>query len=520
MITDLKNSIILFICVFSSNMYSQVSENYIDSIFDKRGEQYFSFEIDNQIDLSTISKLISIDHKSNQNTIYAYANKTEFINFLSLEIKYNLLNDDIKVPSSNSSKSNWNYYPTYQQYESIMQAFADSFPTICKIHNLGTLSSGHKILAVQISDNVGIPENEPSFLYTSSMHGNELTGYVLMLRLIDDLLNGYSNGLYQDIINEIDIWINPLANPDGAYAAGDQSVSGATRNNANWVDLNRNYPDPQDGQHPDGNAWQEETLIFMNLADSIPFSMSCNFHTGAEVFNYPWDTWSNLTADDSWWQELGAMYADTVHQYSNAGYFNYLNNGVTNGWDWYEVDGGRQDFMNYFKLCRESTIELSNTKIPNPTTLPGFWNDNKSSLINYIKQSLYGLRGIVTDSITGQPLKARVEIFGHDFDSSHVYSNLPVGNYHRYINQGNYSVNFSCSGYQSKSVDVAINNSSTTILDVQLIPNSYVGIIQPISQKKLINEFDILGRKGSLNNIKVKVFKDGSTKKIININQN
>ena len=26
----------------------------------------------------------------------------------------------------------------------------------------------------------------------------------------------------------------------------------------------------------------------MNLADSIPFSMSCNFHTGAEVFNYPW----------------------------------------------------------------------------------------------------------------------------------------------------------------------------------------------------------------------------------------
>ena len=69
-------------------------------------------------------------------------------------------------------------------------------------------------------------------------------------------------------------------------------------------------------------------IIFMNFADSIPFSMSCNFHTGAEVFNYPWDTWSNLTADDSWWQELGAMYADTVHQYSNTNYFNYLNNGV------------------------------------------------------------------------------------------------------------------------------------------------------------------------------------------------
>ena len=39
------------------------------------------------------------------------------------------------------------------------------------------------------------------------------------------------------------------------------------------------------------------------------------------------------------------------HAQSSAGYFNDLNNGVTNGWDWYEVNGGRQDFMNYFRFC-------------------------------------------------------------------------------------------------------------------------------------------------------------------------
>ena len=61
--------------------------------------------------------------------------------------------------------------------------------------------------------------------------------------------------------------------------------------------------------------------------------MSCNFHTGAEVFNYPWDTWNNLTADDGWWQNVASMYADTVHDYSSPGYFDYLNNGITNGWD-------------------------------------------------------------------------------------------------------------------------------------------------------------------------------------------
>jgi hypothetical protein len=508
------------ICLITLNSFSQNSSNFIDSLFDNKGEQYFSFKNSPAINLSKISKLVSIDHQSNAHTIFAYANKKQFISFTSLEIEYELLLDKVDIPIQNNSRSTWNYYPTYQEYENMMQAFADSFPSICKLHNLGTLTSGHKILAVQISDNVGILEDEPSFLYTSSMHGNELTGYVLMLRLIDDILNGYSNGNYLGIVNEIDLWINPLANPDGAYAAGDQSVNGATRNNANWVDLNRNYPDPQDGQHPDGNVWQEETVIFMNLADSIHFSMSCNFHTGAEVFNYPWDTWSNLTADNNWWQDLGSMYADTVHQYGTPGYFNDLNNGTTNGWDWYEVDGGRQDFMNYFKLCREATIELSNVKTPNPTQLPNFWNINKASLVNYIKQSLYGVRGIVTDSITGLPLRSRVEIFGHDYDSSHVYSHLPIGNYHRPINEGNYLIDFSCTGYQTKSINVDVYSANSTVLNVQLVPNSFVGIETLKQHKKLINEVDVLGREGGDNNIKIKIFNDGSSKKIINLKHN
>ena len=32
----------------------------------------------------------------------------------------------------------------------------------------------------------------------------------------------------------------------------------------NFIDLNRNYPDPEDGLHPDGNPYQQETNIFLN----------------------------------------------------------------------------------------------------------------------------------------------------------------------------------------------------------------------------------------------------------------
>ena len=43
------------------------------------------------------------------------------------------------------------------------------------------------------------------------------------------------------------------------------------------------------------------------------FDLSCNIHTGAEVFNYPWDAWSRLTADDNWWTHIASHYADTAH---------------------------------------------------------------------------------------------------------------------------------------------------------------------------------------------------------------
>ena len=502
---------ILLIFIFPISLIGQ----NIDQIFSEKTEIYFSFKYTNKNHLDRLSKIISIDHKTNKTIAYAYANKKQFKEFLEKEIQYYII--DNSVSYNNVSKNNWDYYPTYNQYVDMMYAFADSFPQICKIHSLGSLNSGKEILIVNISDNVNQKEDEPSFLYTSSMHGNELTGYVLMLRLIDNILNNYNSDSYiTNLVNEIDIWINPLANPDGAYAGGNNNVWGATRSNANGVDLNRNYPDPQDGPHPDGNSWQEETVIFMGLSDSINFNLSSNLHTGAVVANYPWDTWVQLTADDNWWQHICNEYADTCQYYGSSNYFTGFDNGIVNGYDWYEVDGGRQDYMNYFKHCREFTLELSNDKTPDPLDLPYYWNANYHSFYNFMEQSLYGLRGIISDSITGMPLKAKVEIINHDIDSSHVFSSLPVGNYHRYLYQGNYQFTFSKDGYHSKNINTSILNNNTTLLDVQLVPIGFVGVKNMNAEKVIINSVDILGRKNNNsknNNIKISIFKDGSTNK-------
>jgi murein tripeptide amidase MpaA len=443
------------------------------SELNRRGEVYFSFQYTGREQVSSLSQKISISNIQN-NTVYAYANQKEFSDFSSMGYIYEVLtapSELYPVQMSNNPKQvlTWNYYPTYTAYETMMQQFASDHPEICKLITIATLASGRKILALRISDNVNIQENEPEFLYTSSIHGDETTGYILMLHLADYLLNGYgTNEQITNIVNNFDIVICPLANPNGTYKGGNNTVNGATRGNAANVDLNRNYPDPKLGPHPDGNAWQPETVAFMNFAELNTFTMGVNFHGGEEVVNYPWDTWPRLAADDAWWNYVSRQYADTVHINAPSTYMNAFSNGVTNGYAWYEVNGGRQDYMNYFRYCRESTIELSAVKLLPESQLISLWNYNYRSLLNHISQAGFGLHGLVTDSLSGDPLYSKVYISGFDKDSSHVYTDPQVGDYHRLLKGGNYNVTFSAAGYSPKTISIQVTDKQATLLNVKL----------------------------------------------------
>jgi len=483
MIQMKKSIIILFaIILFNSVLLSQ--EKAIDQaniILEQRGEVYFKFPNDFKSNLSEInklSKIISID-KVDEAFIFAYANKKEFSRFLGYEISFDILQAPsmLHIPRMLDTRNatgtdDWDYYPTYQGYLDMMNQFVIDYPELCELVNIGQSIEGRELLCIHINNNLGEDQNEPEFFYTSSMHGDELTGYVLMLRLIEYLLENYgTDDLVTNLVDNIDIWINPLANPDGTYAGGNNTVWGATRSNANWVDLNRNYPDPEDGDHPDGNPWQTETIHFMDFAEAHDFVMSANFHGGAEVLNYPWDTWYERHPDDDWWIYVCRQYANTAHAHSPNGYLTDLNNGITNGYDWYSISGGRQDYMNYFQHCREVTIEISSAKTPPAGQLPDFWEYNYRSFLHYMEQTLFGLRGIITDVSNGNPLAAQVFINGHDEDESQVFSSLPKGNYHRPINEGSYSVTFSRFGYFPETVDnVSILNNNIEILDVELQP--------------------------------------------------
>lgn len=465
--------------LFPWHAYAQ--EDWQDKLADagNQGEVYFSF-VASENQVNNLPRWISVDRFGEDGKTYAYAREEKLIAWLSSEQlqEVNLLdhpgiraNPRMLSEISIESIDSWDFYPTYEAYIDMMYQFQENFPDLCRIENIGQSLEGREILVAIISDNVNSTEGEAQFLYTSSMHGDETAGYVLFLRLIDFLLNNYnSDEQVNNLVDNLEIWINPLANPDGTYAGGNNSVYGATRFNANGIDINRNFPDPEDGDHPDGNDWQPETQVFMALASSNNFVMSANCHGGNEVFNYPWDTWSKLHPDDNWWYLVGREWADTVHANSPLGYFDGFDNGVTNGYQWYSISGGRQDYMNYFHHCREFTLEISNVKLLPESQLNDFWTYNHRSFLNYMKQCLYGVRGNIAEAGTNNPLKASVVAENHDMDESWIVSN-DQGFYSRPLYAGTYNLYYFSPGYELlKIADVVVNNFAETQLDAVLTP--------------------------------------------------
>lgn len=459
----------LTIAVFCFIISLKAQDDNLRDIMKGRGEYVFAFNFDDVADLNDISRIVSID-KVDNGVVTAYANEAEYERFLALNIEHQLvmpehLLKDFKMFDGSRAEYEWDAYPTYSAYEDMMYQFAEDHPDKCSIIELGTLSSGHKILVARLND--GTTDGEPKFLYSSTMHGDECTGFVMMLRLIDYLLTT-DDAQVNNLINNLDIFICPNANPDGTYRWTDDNVNTATRDNASGIDLNRNYPDSRVGEHPDGNEYAAETQLFLQLASDYQFVMAANYHGGSEVLNYPWDNYYQVHADNVWWKYVCHEYADLTHLV-DPNYMTDYDNGIVNGFQWYMITGSRQDYMNYYAACREVTIECSTVKIPDESQLPSYWNKNKESMLTYMGEALKGIHGVVTDSLTGEPLEVEVFVEDHDKVYSKIYSNLPLGDFHRVINGGNWTLKFSAEGYKDKYVEVAIEDGGRVDIDVAMV---------------------------------------------------
>lgn len=317
-------------------------------------------------------------------------------------------------------------YPTPEQVEAELRDLNKRFPNLTQLIEIGRSNDGRPLLVLKISDNAAVDELEPEFKYISSMHGDEITGRELMVMLAKDILEAYGND--EEITNLVDnteIYIMASMNPDGSHRR--------QRGNAKWVDLNRDFPDFSTYDNKDDPAGRQvETQAIMNFQKTRQFALSSNFHGGAEVMNYAWDTIPDRHPFHDLLIEIALDYVQNAPYLKNGGF----KNGITNGYAWYEVNNGMQDWSYYWYNDLQFTVELSRSKWPSYSSIPYYYEQNKPALLSQIKYVHMG----AGFKIEVPDLHGEVRIFQitdgvqkdlgtYKFRNSEFYKVLPVGEY-------------------------------------------------------------------------------------------
>lgn len=179
------------------------------------------------------------------------------------------------------------------------------------------------------------------------------------------------------------------------------------------IDLNRDFPDTGSAFHDDptifsnvtyfnSNNFKQDYNVSSSSTNSTESEMlqkfysenlldfAINFHDGAQVVNYPLDSWTfpgsgnySKSPDDSLFVEISKSYANFFGDKTSACALEFPS-GITNGADWYSIKGGMQDYS-YIKYgTLHLTLEVSCIKFPSPKDLKPIIENHQKSLLEYL----------------------------------------------------------------------------------------------------------------------------------------
>jgi len=419
-------------------------------------------------DLTQLHQLVKIDidldHHRTLTEVHAFVTDEEFqlisqMGFGIREIPNQAKRyfDELQQNTMNSRDPMEDYH-NYNELSIFLQNIAENYPEITSLESIGQSVQGRELWVMEISDNPSVNEIEPEFKYIANMHGDETVGRELSLYLIEWLVEGYGNNpRATDIINNTDVFIMPSMNPDG-FESG-------SRYNAHGIDLNRNFPDQFDDPNNSIIGREPETKAVMEWSWEHHFVLSANMHTGALVANYPYDGPNSgeysACPDDELFIHISLTYADAHPNMESGGFAN----GITNGAQWYAISGGMQDWNYIWEGDCDITLEQNEVKWPSSNQLAGLWEDHREPMLVYLEKVQDGIRGIVIDNDSGDPLNANIFIEGIDHE---IQPDPENGDYYRLLTPGSYTITAQAFGYLSQSEFVTVPLSGYVVQNFQL----------------------------------------------------
>ncbi|XP_059211115.1 carboxypeptidase Z-like [Centropristis striata] len=395
-------------------------------------------------------------------------------------------------PEEPANIMQFTYHSTAQMI-SVLKKTEEQCSDIAKTYSIGRSVEGRELLVIEFSNNPGEHELlEPEMKYIGNIHGNEVLGRQLLIYLAQYLCSEYllGNERIQTLINTTRIHILPSMNPDGYELAvsglhdnnySDDEEQGPRydssnigRNNAQNLDLNRNFPDltsivygrrRHKGSRSDhvpipDYYWfgkvAPETYAVMKWIRSVPFVLSANFHDGDLVVSYPYDlskhplerNMFSPTQDDKVFKLLAKTYAMSHERMANenAGCGSsrtHSEKGTVNGAQWSSISGGMQDFNYLHTNCFEVTVELGCDRFPPEEELFIAWHENAEALITFMEAAHRGIKGVVKDEEGNSIKGARVSVRG----IRHDVTTAENGDYWRLLAPGTHIVSASAPGF-------------------------------------------------------------------------
>lgn len=361
-------------------------------------------------------------------------------------------------------------------------------PNIARVFSIGTTSQGRTIWAIEISDNPGTSEDEPSMQFNGQHHSREVaTSHVVM-----DIVNTLTDG--HNVDPTITAWVNqyktvcvPMVNPDGVqYVFDVNSLWRKTRNacaGGIGIDPNRNYAylwGPGCGSsgfcssdiYRGPSAFSElETQAMVNLQDTFRFTMATSYHASGRFIDYPYacsdGSPSQQMPEHAVIDEMMNAMAAAISAVDGVTYtaFTPVALGGVNGDDtsWYYAHAGVYPFI----------VEVGTSFEPTFSLVAGIINRNRAGW-QYLYTRLGQARIDVHVTSGCQPIEAEVTLTDFVFDTGELprQSILPFGRWSFVVPaSGTYTVRVSKSGFITQDVMVNVANAPAAV-DVDLVPVS------------------------------------------------
>lgn len=432
--------------------------NFLSAQGWRQAEKQIVITLQNQEEAKIITAMhLSFDDLG-PNQIRAYVIPDEILTLEKSGINYQMEIEDLNKYSQLMQLTDENWH-SYQQIIELADSLENAFPDICKKYSFGTSLGGRQLAALKISDNVEIDENEAEIVFDGGIHGDEYCGAENIIRFARDLCIGYNEDPdITFVINNRETWLYLMVNPDGRV--------NVVRYNNNGVDLNRDWGYMWNGEgYSPGAFSQVESKALRACMYTNQFVVHTSYHGGTEFISLPWSYRSNQPPDWNQTFQLAGVYS-TTSTYSNLTY-GQGNTGM------YPINGSTKDANYGIMGCVTWSLEISNQKMPPTSQIMLYYNRNYPAMLAMLEYAGYGLEGVITDAVSGDAVAGAVFINNY-FPS---YSDPSVGDYHKYVLPGTYSITVVANGYETQTIDnlvVTANSSTATNFQLQPSENHFV----------------------------------------------